>query len=127
MLLQNGSEQDRQRLDSNRHYITALGRVASIEWLDDQEGPESATVLIGEMKLLIPMAGLIDKHAEQARLSKELDRKRGELERTESKLGNASFVDKAPAAVVKKEKAKADGLQSAIRQLEEQLLKIAAL
>ncbi len=127
VLLQNGSEQDCQRLDSNRHYITALGRVASIEWLDDQEGPESATVLIGEMKLLIPMAGLIDKHAEQARLSKELDRKRGELERTESKLGNASFIDKAPAAVVKKEKAKADGLQSAIRQLEEQLLKIAAL
>ena len=127
VLLQNGSEQDRQRLDNNRHYVTALGRVESIDWLGDQDGPESATALIGEMKLLIPMAGLIDKDAEQARLGKELDRKRGELERTENKLNNSSFVDKAPAAVVDKEKAKADELRSTIRQLEEQLEKIAAL
>ncbi len=127
VLLQNGSEQDHQRLDNNRHYVTALGRVESIDWLGNQEGPESATALIGEMKLLIPMAGLIDKDAEQARLGKELDRKRGELERTENKLSNASFVDKAPPAVVDKEKAKADDLRSAIRQLEEQLAKIAAL
>jgi valyl-tRNA synthetase len=127
VLLQNGSEQDRQRLATNRHYVTALGRVESIEWLGDQDAPESATALIGEMKLLIPMAGLIDKHAEQARLGKELDRKRGELERTENKLNNASFVDKAPASVVDKEKAKAEDLRSAIRQLEGQLTKIAAL
>ena len=127
VLLQNGSEQDRQRLDNNRHYVTALGRVESIEWLGDQEGPESATALIGEMKLLIPMAGLIDKEAEQARLGKELERKRAELERTENKLNNASFVDKAPAAVVDKEKARAEDVRSAIRQLEEQLSKIAAL
>ncbi|MFC1774109.1 hypothetical protein ACFL3A_12260, partial [Pseudomonadota bacterium] len=51
----------------------------------------------------------------------------GDLERTENKLGNASFVDKAPAAVVDKEKAKAEDLRSAITQLEEQLTKIAAL
>jgi valyl-tRNA synthetase len=127
VLLQNGSEQDQQWLDHNRNYVTALGRVASIEWLGDQEGPESATALIGDMKLLIPMAGIIDKEAEQARLGKELDRKRGELERTENKLNNASFVDKAPAAVVNKEKAKADELRSAIGQLETQLAKIAAL
>jgi len=79
------------------------------------------------MKLLIPMAGLIDKEAEQARLGKELDKKRAELERTENKLNNASFVDKAPAAVVDKEKTKAQDLRSAIEQLEGQLAKIAAL
>jgi len=127
VLLQNGGEKDRQRLDRNRHYITSLGRVASVEWLGDQEASESATVLVGDMKLLIPMAGLIDKAAEQARLSKELDKKRGDLERTEKKLSNASFVEKAPTAVVDKEKAKADDLCSAIQQLEEQVKKIAAL
>jgi valyl-tRNA synthetase len=73
------------------------------------------------------MAGLIDKEAEQARLGKELERKRGDLERTESKLGNASFVAKAPTAVVDKEKLKAEELRAALRQLEEQLQKIAAL
>jgi len=127
VLLQNGSAQDQQRLETNRHYLASLGRVESIEWLGDSEGPEFATALVGDMKLLIPMAGLIDKEAEQARLGKELDKKRGDLERTENKLGNASFVDKAPAAVVDKEKAKAEDLRSAITQLEEQLTKIAAL
>ena len=92
-----------------------------------QEGPESATALVGEMKVLIPMAGLIDKEAEQARLNKELDRKRNELERTEKKLGNANFVDKAPAAVVEKGKTKLEDVRTTIRQLEEQLEKIANL
>ncbi len=127
VLLQNGSDIDQQRLADNRHYVTSLARVESIEWLGNQEGPESATALIGEMKLLIPMAGLIDKEAEQARLEKELDRKRVDLERTGKKLGNPAFVGKAPAAVVDKEKAKAEDMKAAIRQLEEQLQKIATL
>jgi len=79
------------------------------------------------MKLLIPMAGLIDKEAEQARLNKDLDRKRSELKRIGNKLGNPHFVEKAPAAVVTKERGKARDLESAIKQLEEQLQKIAAL
>ncbi len=127
VLLQNGSQVDEQRLNTNRHYVMALGRVASIEWLGGQEAPESATALIGEMKLLIPMAGLIDKEAEQVRLGKELEKKRAEVQRVNGKLSNASFVDKAPAAVVDKEKLRAEDLQAAIRQLEEQLSKIAAL
>jgi len=127
VLLQNGSETDQQRLDANRDFVTSLGRVESIEWLGEQEGPESATALVGEMKVLIPMAGLIDKEAEQARLNKELERKRNEMERTEKKLGNASFVDKAPAAVVDKEKAKLEDARVMIRQLEEQLEKIGRL
>ncbi len=127
VLLQNGSESDQQRLEANRNFVASLARVESIEWLGDREGPESATALVGEMKVLIPMAGLIDKDAEQARLNKELERKRNELERTEKKLGNASFVDKAPAAVVEKEKAKLEDIRTTIRQLEEQLEKIARL
>jgi len=127
VLLQNGSEKDRQRLQTNQHYVRSLGRVESIEWLEQGEAPESATALVGEMKLLIPMAGLIDKEAEQARLNKDLDRKRSELERIGNKLGNPHFVEKAPAAVVTKERGKARDLESAIKQLEEQLRKIAAL
>jgi len=127
VLLQNGSDADQQRLADNRHYITSLARVESIEWLGKREGPESATALIGEMKLLIPMAGLIDKEAEQARLRKDLDRKRTDLELIGKKLGNPDFVAKAPAAVVDKEKARAEDVKAAIRQLEEQLQKIDTL
>jgi valyl-tRNA synthetase len=91
------------------------------------EAPESATALIGEMKLLIPMAGLIDKEAEELRLTKDLDRKRSERQRIEKKLTNPSFLQKAPDAVVEKERKKAEDLESAIKQLEEQLRKIASL
>jgi len=114
VLLQNGSATDQRRLDANRHYVTSLGRVASIEWLGDADGPEAETALVGEMKVLSPMAGLIDKQAEQARLDKDLDRRRGELARIESKLNNADFAAKAPAAVVDKEKLKAEELKTAI-------------
>ena len=79
------------------------------------------------MKLLIPLAGLIDKEAEMGRLAKELDRKKNELDRCEKKLANAGFVDKAPAAVVEKEKMRATELGNAISNLEEQQKKISAL
>ena len=127
VLLQNGSEIDAQRLKDNRHYVESLARVESIIWLEDEETPESATALIGEMKLLIPLAGIIDKDVELARITKELERTRTDLERTQKKLTNSSFVDKAPAVVVDKEKAKAADLQIALDKLEEQRQRIAAL
>jgi valyl-tRNA synthetase len=89
--------------------------------------PESATALVGEMKLLIPMAGLIDKEAEQARLSKEIDKKQQEYQRTDAKLGNSNFVDKAPPAVVEKERSKLTEIKIAIEKLQEQLEKISKL
>lgn len=58
------------------------------------------------MKVLIPMAGHIDKEAEIKRLDKEIERLSGDVKRTEGKLVNPAFVDKAPAAVVDKERAR---------------------
>ena len=128
VLLQGGSSTDKDRLDNNLHYLISVGRIENATWLnDDDEAPESSTALIGDMKLLIPLAGLIDKEAEVARLAKELERKVSELERCENKLSNSSFVDKAPATVVEKEKAKAVELENAIRSLKEQLKKIQSL
>ena len=128
VLLQNGSEQDATYLENNRHYLDALARLESITWLDaDQNAPESATALVGEMKVLIPMAGLIDKAAELARLDKELTKRQKDLERITGKLSNANFIDKAPAAIVAKEQKKADDLKIAITQLQSQLEKIQSL
>ena len=128
VLLEGGAKTEQTRLDNYRHYLQSVGRMASITWLEDSESaPESSTALVGEMKLLIPLAGLIDKDAEMSRLVKELERKKNELERCEKKLSNANFVDKAPAVVVDKEKARAADLAHAIRNLEEQQAKIHAL
>jgi valyl-tRNA synthetase len=128
VLLQDGSDTDRERLQNNRHYLESVGRIESVTWLDDAESaPESAAALVGDMKLLIPLAGLIDKETENLRLAKELEKRKGELEGCEKKLANANFVDKAPAEVVDKVRARASELQSAIASLEEQQRRIQAL
>jgi valyl-tRNA synthetase len=128
VLLQGGSATDKTRMENNLSYITSVGRVESVTWLNaDEPAPESSTALVDEMKLLIPLAGLIDKEAEIIRLTKELQNKTDELGRCENKLSNASFVDKAPAAVVEKEQAKAAELKNAIGSLQEQKQKIQSL
>ncbi len=128
ILLQNGSAEDRARLERMRSFIDFLGRPESIRHLEpDERAPEAAIALVGEMKLLVPMAGLIDKEAELARLDKEIGRKRQELERVAAKLANPNFAGKAPAAVVEKERERQQELQAALATLEEQRQRISAL
>ncbi|NJN45974.1 MAG: valine--tRNA ligase [Candidatus Competibacteraceae bacterium] len=105
VLLANGSETDRRRLADNHVYLARLGRLSAIDWLNmDSAEPESAIALVGEMKILIPLAGLIDKDAEIARLSKEIDKLNKELTKSEAKLQNSDFINRAPAPVVAKER-----------------------
>jgi len=128
VLLQNGSAQDRELLASHRLYITTLARTETLRWLEPGEpAPESATALVGQMRVLIPMAGLIDKEAELARLGKEIDKLRKELQRGEVKLGNPKFVERAPAAVVEKERVRIAGLRRSLEQLEIQRERICRL
>ena len=128
VLLGNAGEQDRAWLTASRAYLDFLARTESVTILEPgQEPPESAMALVGEMQILIPMAGLIDKDAELKRLDKELTRLEGELIRTQAKLANPSFVDKAPAAVVQKERERMAESQAAIDKLRGQREKIQAL
>ncbi|MFZ2313208.1 MAG: valine--tRNA ligase [Methylobacter sp.] len=128
VLLQNGSDADQQSLANNRIYLQKLGRLESITWLNaDDSTPESAIALVGDMKILIPMAGLIDKEAELARLEREIQKIKNDLPRVEGKLSNPTFVDKAPQEVIEKEKAKLADLRSMLNNLEQQQLKIQAL
>jgi len=128
VLLQNGSDTDQQSLANNRIYLQKLGRLESITWLNaDDSTPESAIALIGDMKILIPMAGLIDKEAELARLEKEIQKIKNDLPRVEGKLNNPTFVDKAPQDIIDKEKAKLADLHSSLNNLEQQQRKIQSL
>jgi valyl-tRNA synthetase len=128
VLLQDASEQDQYYLERNRIYLQKLGRLESIVVLKVGDvAPESAIALVGNLKLLIPMAGLIDKAAELARLDKEIQRIQNDLPRVEGKLNNPAFVDKAPAEVIEKEKAKLADMYSALANLQTQREKISAL
>ncbi|MDH5426366.1 MAG: valine--tRNA ligase [Gammaproteobacteria bacterium] len=127
VLLQNYSASDQTLFKENESFIKSLAKIESIEWLLDQPAPESATALIGDMKILIPLAGLIDKDAEMARLEKEIGKISVNLEKCESKMNNASFVDKAPQAVVLKERQRIEEMHTALKQLNEQLVKIQSI
>jgi valyl-tRNA synthetase len=121
ILLRNGDQRDRSRLDENTQFLKKLAKLADIGWLSaGDESPVAATALVGELEILVPMADLIDKEAELLRLGREIDKLEKELSRIKGKLGNASFVDKAPAAVVAKEQEKMLAQQQALETLREQ-------
>jgi valyl-tRNA synthetase len=128
VLLSNCSPIDEQRAIDHRAYLDFLARTESISILSDSDKePESAITLVGDMRVLIPMAGLIDKEAEQQRLAKEIGKYENEIERLSKKLSNAGFVDKAPAAVVQKEREKLVDAEKALANLQAQMQKIRQL
>ncbi len=128
VLLDNYTPEDTARLERNRHYLTSLARLESITLLPPGNvAPESATGLVGELKLLIPMAGLIDKNAEIARLGKEIEKLNKDIERGDIKLSNANYVERAPADIVEKERQRINEMHSALEKLQEQSRKIELL
>ncbi len=121
----NGNDSDKERLTSNQQFLTKLANLEETYWLNTgDEAPMSATALVGDMEILVPMAGFIDKDAEIARLDKEIAKLADEVKRLNGKLSNANFVDKAPAAVVDKEKERLTAAESAMEKLQQQKEKI---
>ena len=117
VLLQNASSNDSQRLEANRSFLMTLARLESIEHLGDSAAPESATALVGDMKVLIPMSGLIDKDAEDARLTREIGKLEKAVKAGAGKLANPNYVEKAPSHVVAKEQQKVAELRASLEQL----------
>jgi len=128
IILANASDEDRRRLADNAPLLNKLAKLESVRVLEaGEEAPMSATALVGDMQVLVPMAGLIDKDAELARLDKEIARLSGEVQRVGGKLSNEGFVAKAPADVLDKERAKLAEAEQALSKMVEQRGKIAAL
>lgn len=128
VLLQNGASLDKDRLSRNELMLKNLARLEAIQWVEkDDNVPESATALVGEMQLLIPMAGLINIEEERARLNKEIDSNQGFIVKLENKLANENFTSRAPENVVALERKKLSDTQSILNSLTEQLEKLTAL
>ena len=127
VLIQNWTDQDQHFYENSERYIHALTKLENVKWLKNDSAPESATALVGNMKILIPLAGLIDKDAEISRLEKEIKKLDSNLEKSASKLNNPNFADKAPKEVVEKEKTRVIEIQSALSQLRNQLIKIKSI
>ncbi len=125
VLLQQAGASDEQRTQRLQLLLQRVGRVESVTILaDGEQPPAAATALLGDMRLLVPMKGLIDVEAERARLDKQMDKVRADLARTTGKLGNENFVNNAPPAVVTQERERAVEFEKTISQLKEQLEKL---
>jgi valyl-tRNA synthetase len=92
-----------------------------VEVLPDSDAP---VALVGPHKLMLKIE--VDLGAETARLEKEIARLEGETAKCRAKLGNASFVERAPAKVVEQERARLAAFEGSLRQLSEQLERLAS-
>ncbi|UCX05693.1 valine--tRNA ligase [Shewanella glacialimarina] len=127
-LLRGVSYEDRIRLEANQTFFASLAKLETMTILIEGEiAPMSSTQLVGNMELLIPMAGLIDVGAEMARIDKQLEKLGQEISRIEGKLSNEGFVAKAPPAVIDKEREKLTGLSRDIDKLNEQKIELAKI
>ncbi|MFT5500871.1 MAG: valyl-tRNA synthetase [Woeseiaceae bacterium] len=122
VLLAEAGDEDRRFAERNALLLERVGRVESVTALTaDEEAPPSATALLGNMRLQVPMAGLIDVEAERGRIGKQRDKIAADLAKSNGKLGNDKFVNNAPADVVTQERQRVADFEQQIAQLGEQL------
>lgn len=128
ILLQNWSKSDQAHYADTEKEIQSLAKVGTVTWLaENATAPESATALVGEMQILIPLAGLIDKDAEIARLTKEIEKIEKNLAGVEARLNNPAFVEKAKPEVIETARKQAEEQRLALGQLQGQLEKMQSL
>ncbi|MFT5656508.1 MAG: valyl-tRNA synthetase, partial [Arenicella sp.] len=101
IIIQGANDTDQQYLDHNQAYLSKFGRFESMSVVaSGDETPESATALVGDMRVLIPLGSFIDANAEILRLKKELEKAERDIAGVTGRLSNKAFVDKAPEAVI---------------------------
>ncbi len=118
------NEAARARLTSIAPYLQSLGKLSEVSIVNALPANDMAPVqIVGDFKLMLKIE--IDVAAERERINKEITRLEGEVKKVEGKLGNASFVDKAPAAVVAQERERLVQFGATLVKLREQLVRLA--
>ncbi len=126
VFIENASDTDKAYIAEFSEWLMKLGKMESFELLTD-DAPESAIALVGEMKLHIPLAGLIDKDAELARLDREITKLQASIDRLNGQLSNEKYVNNAPAELVAKSREQLAEQEAKISELVGQRKKIEGL
>ena len=123
-----GDQIDRDRFQQFEPLLASLGRVQSFKWIDDDDdSSNSAVALVGGLKVLIPLSGLVNIQAEWLRIEKLMAREREGLKRSQAKMANRKFIENAPAAVVQQEKERHAKHQAKVERLKGQLSQLESL
>jgi len=113
---------DKARLQGFAAYVQSLGKLSEVQIVDALPDSPAAVSIVGTTKLMLKVE--IDVAAERERLLKEKARIEGEIAKVNGKLGNESFVARAPAAVVAQEKERLVNFSATLEKLDEQLAKL---
>lgn len=132
VLLDNISDEETARLSRIENQFKSLAKVDTLTIVNagdgaDKELPLSSSSMVGQLKVLVPMKGLIDPTAELNRLAKAQEKLVKQAESLRSKLSNESFVSKAPANVVESEKAKLAEMDSQLAEMNKQIEQLKAI
>ncbi|MPX18787.1 valine--tRNA ligase [Moraxella catarrhalis] len=122
VLIQGASDEQKASLARIDNQFKTLAKVDSLTIVKPgEEVPLSSSGMVGQMKVLVPMKGLIDPTAELNRLNKVRDKLQTQADAINKKLSNESFVAKAPANVVQAEKMKLAELNGQLAEVEKQV------
>ncbi|OAU98793.1 MULTISPECIES: valine--tRNA ligase [Moraxella] len=122
VLIQGASDEQKASLARIDNQFKTLAKVDSLTIVKTgEEVPLSSSGMVGQMKVLVPMKGLIDPTAELNRLNKVRDKLQTQADAINKKLSNDNFIAKAPAAVVEAERAKLAELEGQIKEVDKQV------
>ena len=102
-----GSQALQDTLTGCAEYFARLARVDTLTVAIEAERPAAcASVVIKDVEVFLPLAGMVDLERERARVQAEIEQKEAFLARVQRKLQNRQFVERAPRSVVERERAK---------------------
>ncbi|WP_353155120.1 valine--tRNA ligase [Herminiimonas fonticola] len=122
LIMEAGDTEQAARLQSFAPYLQALAKLSEVNVAEQLPESPAPVSIVGAAKLMLKVE--IDVAAERERLSKEIARLDGEINKANAKLGNESFVARAPAQVVAQEKERVANFSATLEKLREQFAKL---
>ena len=121
-LIKTASESELSILSDNKAFLMKLAKLSSLEFGKELQKPDlSGFRVVGQSEIIVPLLGLLDIEAESKKILDQIAKLEQGLANTNAKLSNETFVSKAPAAVIEREKANLADYQQKIEKLQANL------